>query len=343
MSLIFVEGFDQYASKEDLVQGDKWSSILATLNESLVTGRYGGQAWKMNDFNVDLLRDFASGIATVVFGFNFRFDTDTPEGANRLIIDLREGTTSHMRFYFRDDRRFAWDRGDSTNLWVSTNITQELKVSTWYHIQFKVTINNTTGAFKVVVDGVTWTDQTGIDTQNGGTATINNFHLNGMGKGLRYDDLYVMDTAGSVNNDIPNKALRVATLYPNAAGDSAQFTPSAGLNHNAVDDLTHDGDTTYVESSNVGDKDLYNMDALPAGLGDVRGVQVSTMARKDDANPRNLNNTIKSGTTESDGAAKVLTTTYGPYHDIYENDPDTAAAWLTAAVNAMQCGIEVNA
>jgi hypothetical protein len=36
-----------------------------------------------------------------------------------------------------------------------------------------------------------------------------------------------------------------------------------------------------------------------------------------------------------------MATSYLPYRDLYETDPDTAMAWTPSAVNAIQVGVEV--
>jgi hypothetical protein len=50
---------------------------------------------------------------------------------------------------------------------------------------------------------------------------------------------------------------------------------------------------------------------------------------------------LRSGTTTADGTTQGIATSYLPYGDLYETDPDTAVAWTPGGVNAMQVGIEV--
>lgn len=66
------------------------------------------------------------------------------------------------------------------------------------------------------------------------------------------------------------------TLRPNAAGDETNLTPSAGDNYACVDEAVADDATTYVyhevQSSWV--RDLYNMEAPPAGTGVISSVAI---------------------------------------------------------------------
>jgi hypothetical protein len=50
---------------------------------------------------------------------------------------------------------------------------------------------------------------------------------------------------------------------------------------------------------------------------------------------------LKSGTTTADGTTQGIATSYLPYGDLYETDPDTAMAWTPSGVNTVQVGIEV--
>ena len=50
---------------------------------------------------------------------------------------------------------------------------------------------------------------------------------------------------------------------------------------------------------------------------------------------------FKSGTTTADGTTQGMATSYLPYGDLYETDPDTAMAWTSSGVDNMQVGIEV--
>jgi hypothetical protein len=65
------------------------------------------------------------------------------------------------------------------------------------------------------------------------------------------------------------------------------------------------------------------------------------VARKDDAEGRQVRTKLKSGTTTADGTTRGMATSYLAYGDLYETDPDTAIAWTPSGVNAMQVGIEV--
>jgi hypothetical protein len=70
-------------------------------------------------------------------------------------------------------------------------------------------------------------------------------------------------------------------------------------------------------------------------------VQFNLCARKDDAGPRTLANVVKSAGTEYAAAAFYPGLSYQVFADVRETDPATGAAWLFAAVNAVQAGPKV--
>jgi hypothetical protein len=51
--------------------------------------------------------------------------------------------------------------------------------------------------------------------------------------------------------------------------------------------------------------------------------------------------TVKSGATTSAGSA-IYASSVGDYvHRVFDEDPDTSAAWTESAVNAIESGVEV--
>ena len=59
----------------------------------------------------------------------------------------------------------------------------------------------------------------------------------------------------------------------------------------------------------------------------IQAVQGTLCARKDDAASREVRCRVKSGAASANGAPHALTANYVYYRDIFETDPDTAAAW----------------
>lgn len=183
---------------------------------------------------------------------------------------------------------------------------------------------------------------TGQDLKNTANATANSVTFHGAVSATQLDDFYVCDGTGSANLDFLGDC-RVITVLPNAAGDKSEMTlTGTGLtqHYQAVNDNPPDGDTTYVSSSTLNQIDLFHF-ADVSIAGTVRGVQISLLARKDDAGTRTMASVVKSAGTEYVGSSFSLGTGYQYFSDVRETDPATGAAWTVGNFNSAQAGVKL--
>lgn len=213
----------------------------------------------------------------------------------------------------------------------------------WYYLEFKVTINNSTGSYELRMDGVTLLSATGVDTQNTANAYANELAIVGSG-GSSFDDLYLCDGTGAANNSFLGD-VRVDTIFPTADTATSDFTPSTGTdNYAMVDDATPDSDSTYVASGTTGHMDLYTFGDLQSLTGSVFGVQSVIFGRKDDAGTRSVAPLIKTGATTAVGADFTLAASYAYNLQIFETNPaNSSTAWSISDVNNSEFGIKVTA
>jgi len=149
---------------------------------------------------------------------------------------------------------------------------------------------------------------------------------------VSYDDYYEADTNTRVGT------MRVDAVRP-ASDNSVAWTPNSGANNwSRVSETLVDGDTSYVASVTPGQQDLYGIAALPVVPATIYGVQRVDFARKTDANPRTIYQTVKSGATTDQGTAKFLLTDYSRIDRMLLVDPNTSAAWTAGAVTALLVG-----
>ena len=152
----------------------------------------------------------------------------------------------------------------------------------WMFVEFRATIHNTLGAYELRINGVPVATATNVDTQTTANAYATQVYLGyGLSSGqvqvITYDDYYINDNNGSVNNTFMGDG-KVETIYPSAAGAYAEFTPLAGANYAAVDETTPDAETTYVESSTIGHRDTYTFGDLATldGEGTVKSFNTTS-------------------------------------------------------------------
>jgi hypothetical protein len=225
--------------------------------------------------------------------------------------------------------------------------THVLAVDTWYYVEIKVTVHNSTGSFEVRVGEELDSSGSGIDTQNSANASINQLWFGqtagAQGTSMAWDDYYVCDDTGAVNNNFLGD-LKIECLFPSADGNSSQFDGSDGnssANYQLVDEVTPNDDTDYVQSADVGDEDTYTYGDLATTTGSVFAVQPIPYARKTDAGSRQIVSTARLSAVETDSLAKSLADTYLYLPDVRETKPG-GGSWTITDVNNSEFGVKVS-
>ena len=336
MALRFMDGAELGAVSQ------KWTGGTDNISYDAGTPRYGSYSIKnkygdFRNFYVTL-----DAQATWIVGFAYR---TSAIGANNIkLLRIQDAGTDHIYLQQKATTgELEVYNGDGTLL-ASSGYT--ISPYVWYYIEFKVTINNTTGSFELKVLGVSQASGTNVDTQNTANATADRiqFEYHGTGSSINFwwDDIYICDGAGALNNDFLGDC-RVDALTPTADTAQADFTPQGGgANYVEVDEIVPDDDTTYVYSSTVGHRDLYTMADMPVS-GAVFGLQLAWRARKADAGSRSARRVLKSGVTTDLGTSQPLSDTYQTFLEIIETDPNTGSQWSEAGVNAAEIGFEIAA
>lgn len=103
------------------------------------------------------------------------------------------------------------------------------------------------------------------------------------------------------------------------------------------------GDYSYVQSSTVGNEDLFGFSALSSTPAAIYAVAVKAIMRDSDAGARTVTLRTKSGGTDGSGslAAVQPTTTYAWLASYFPTDPNTGSAWTGTAVNAATSGYKI--
>lgn len=323
MAIRFSDGFDYYTSST--YGGQIWTSYSTA---GFVAGRFGGSAALLGG---PLVKTIDSQ-QTWIICFAMRIQGTIGVGT---AVEVKDGSTLHLDLRIDAVGHLQVTRNGT----VLGTSTVALLQSIWYHVQFKVKIDDTVGTYEVRLDGVNVLSGSGADTRNGGNATADTIRFLGAnGSGSLLDDVIIMDTSGSLNNDFPGDC-KITTVFPSSNGATNDFTPSAGSNFQNVDDNPSNDDTDYNGSSTVGHIDLYNVTDVTV-TGSILGVKASITYRKDDAGTREIAPVCRS-TSNFVGATKTCSSSYKVDSQMYETDPNTAAAWTQANLNNAQFGTKV--
>lgn len=231
----------------------------------------------------------------------------------------------------------------------STALQANVGVS-YYDLEYKITINNTTGSIELRINGGVEIGPTGsLDTQGTSNAFADSVLFGGINSGsntcapqTRYVHVLVMDSTGSAGNDFIGP-IDVDLLQPTGDGFYTDWSftgaPSAW---EAVDDSNPDEDTSYIFESAVGDKETFTHPSLPGGTTLVKSVAVWARGRRDDAVTRAFKVLLRSGGVDNLGAVEhFLGDAYLWFLQPYEVSPFTATAWTVSEVNALEYGVQV--
>jgi hypothetical protein len=280
-----------------------------------------GQAWKAADAN-GRLRWYTGGTTT----------TQCELGVN--------ATTNCWEFRL----------GTGTSVLASSALSDFYTFNTWVHVQVKLVLHATAGSLIVKINGIeviNYTGQTAITT---GSCTAIGWATNNTGSGARIwvDDLWVCDTTdatatqGRPNNDFLGD-LKVATIVPDGAGDTTQWTPSTGSNWATLDE-NPPSTTDYVstDANNSGYRDLYTATGLPSEASTVYGFQAKAYALKTDVGIATFKQIVKENSVVSSLGTHGPGVTAQPFtSSLITKRPSDSTPLSVSDINNLQIGVEV--
>ncbi len=357
MALIYLEGFEGYAGFGDMLIANgnacKWIEFNANGNTFAISSTpyrttqvtagssrslHMGSNYMRNQLGIP-------SVTEVVVGIGFYMTTTIPYfsllNIGGSVVDGKGISIgmSNSRNIFVATSHTNWG---SPNTWLGSNATV-VSMNTWHYIEVRTKLGTTTGECEIILNGVPWLNLTNINTATGG---ITSFQTVGVGcaygtwHDTYYDDMYVCDTTGTVNNTFLGP-ISVYTLLPSAAGSTTQLTATgAATNWQAVSETSNNNATSYVSTSVTGQRDFYQFQALPAAVTSVQGVMIKSRSTLPTAGTRKLKLNLKNGASMISSALKALV--LGSWaEDSFTSDtaPD-GTAWDPTKVNATEGGIE---
>jgi hypothetical protein len=346
MAYTLIEGFDYYGSQGDMVAAPQWPVLPGTDVVTLVPGFYNhGRAISVPNASSAwaLFCEPVAAASEVFIAFDLLLEA-LPTTTPSLLVACRESSSTHANIAVTTSGAIRMRRA-TTQLGSDSAFTFAL--NTRYRVEIRAVIADSGGLIDVRIDGTSVVSVSSVDTRDGGAAGVaSRIELRGMiqSSGLGntiFDNLTVNDTSGAAPTSWPG-ARRIETLFPNS-DEAVQWTPSTGgLNYELVNDATPDL-LTWVQSNTAGHVDRYGLQNLSGTPTAIDAVQLVYRSARSDAGARTIRSLLRSGTTTANGSTiSPVTTPSGQYSRQQANtDPDTAAAWDAAGVNALQAGVEV--
>lgn len=363
MAGLFFDSFDHYATAE-ITQ--KWTQIASgggsapSITASVGRRSTKAMRWSGIFYGRGVYRTVPASGTTAIVGFAFNQSAgsftalqtgtssdpsnDNSGGQTPGLLYIMENNTTHVWFRLNTTGTIsAYNGGSGTALGTSS---VALSAGVTSYLEFKVTIDNSSGTIDVLKDGVSILSLTSKDTQNGGTATWTQFAIGHFGANgavtvtWDYDDLYVLDGSGSVNNNFLGD-IRVDATYGNGAGTNTGWTPSAGSNYQTVDEASTNGDTDYNSTSTVNAKDSFAFPSAPVAGAVIAAIQVNIAARKTDAGTSGIKALARISGTDNLGTEQFASSSYSFLRTVWDQTPEgSPQTWTDTIYDAAEFGYE---
>lgn len=284
-----------------------------------------------------LEKRFNQGYQTLVMGVAVFFNSATWSDADLFTlydsagnVQLTLGTTTSNDF-----RLWRGTRAGGTLLATSPTVTPAFTV----YVELLATIHPTAGAYELRINEVTQFSASNANTRNGAYNDIQRVRLSGA-TGYFLDDFYIADTSAPAPLGYFWGNVKIEALRTSGNGDVIGWTKFNDSNYKNVDEMPHNSDTDYNYSSQINASDLFQMGNMSAGSGSVRPVQLSYVARKDDALVRATRPLLKTGGVVYPGSNDSLTTSYAYYYENYDQNPQNLSDWDISSINSVQVGYQ---
>lgn len=348
---LLIEGFDVYPDVATTPQGvqARWLVIGGSnaAYATLVAGRYGGQALQLSPGGgfqwVTLaypLYASGSGVNALTNGVAIRLNT--PNTASTPFWFVANGSSGTVQYGFGFNSMQqpyiftggTFGSGVVTGQTVLATRTAFVSTGSWHYYEL-MWAGGVSGSLTLYIDGVSALTFSGnVGTLNADTIAISCGGPPATGTVNTFDDMFVITGSTRLGER------SVYTSYVNA-NNAVTWTPLAGTNWQEVSETLCDGDTTYNSTVTAGNQDTFPINSLPYTPLAIDAVQLRTAARKTDGTTHILHNIAISGATTFNGADWALSANYLYDIDIMITDPNTSAAWTTAAVNALKIGYKL--
>jgi len=323
MARVFIDGFE--SGRLDLWDSSNNASVTAA-----ATGMDGSYCLYCNASNAAYASRPVPTASEYYVAFRFRSISSNTNGiAYFNSSGTRVGTLIRLGGYL------VAKLGTNGGTTLATG-TKPIDDNTTYLIEIYFKPADTGGRWVVKVDGITDIDYTGDTTP--GPTTIDRIGLGTNYTGsacYAYYDNFIVD-----NETFPGNT-RIQAIRPTAAGNSTQWTPSAGSNWDCVDEVPP-STSDYVYTNTPDSLDLYTFGDLSGSIDSIQCVQVQALAMLEGApTPQKLQLAVRTGGSNYFSNSKAIPTgSPRTVFDIWVNNPNTSSPWEASEVNGAEFGIK---
>lgn len=333
--LIWADSFEHYGTDEaNLLLGSYLqASNLVAAGLSTVRSRTGSMSLLM-DNNASILRGSLYGNKTVAgMGFGIYLESLPPNDNGRVLFGFR-GIDGNfiVSFTINSDGTITARMGNEFGSVIGSS-TFPITASSWNHIEVKCIVSTTLGGVEVRLNGETVYAAFDLNT---GTAEMSQYvwYRSSSNNGVTWylDDVIIWDGSGDKNNDFIGPA-RVHTRFPVTDVSPIDWAiTGAPTAHEAVDDTSPDGDTSYITAGEMGDRAGFTIASLPTDVVRVEGVCIIHMSKLTSGGIGSTKAGVISDGEEYQGVEQQITTAYTHRATCVDLNPDGDVPWNKSAI-----------
>ena len=376
MTLRWIEGFERL--QDETIAARLYTNVSGSFNHASIEGPRGGLCADSSNLVARTPVLVGSVANTWVTGIAMRVTAGQLDSAPaaRPYISLRNSAGEQLKLEIIDAPDTSKPGGAYYKLRVMRGAVELARTVErfsglasdleWTYIEFKATVRTgVNGSFslkftkrKGTTQTATWdAANTGINTANQGSDGADRAEFawttGSAGDRMGYDDIYILDSAGTVNNDFLNPVY-IEGITPSANGNSTDWVLAGGATNledawnEPVGSQSLAEDDKRVTSDAVGQISLATMTNLVDITNTtIIGVQARMFGKMETTGSRDVQIMYRKttgGAAQTNGGTKTFTSTaFDALADTQELDPNTGAAWTITNINGEELGVKLSA
>jgi len=340
MGVVFQTSFDHYTDLTHRFNSSSSSGGGPVISAG--NGRNSTASMRhIGDAAAFVSKTLPAAYSQLYFAFAYRSAGLPTTVGIRTIAEMRDSGSLQCALVLRSDGTLQVLHASGAVLGTLTDFA--MLINTFYHIEWYLKIDNSTGATAVRINDVTKLNVTGgLDTQNTVNSTANVIRLvhaiTGIGAvniNTDFDDVVVRDDTWSGD-------AQVKAFLPTGTGASDQWTAiNAATTREAVDEAAPNSDTDYATASTVSYLSLWTYGSIPA-TSTIDAVVPMPFAKKTDSGTAKFKSVVRYSGVNYPGVEQAPSDGSYEYHpDILMTNPGTGVTWTAAGWNTpIEIGVE---
>jgi hypothetical protein len=277
-----------------------------------------------------------SAVSTLWWQGRFWYEVGNNDNHDDPIIIFRKGAIEILRVRHKASTSSAVEVERNDGTWTQIIDTAiAFPSAVMFRLTIKLVLHASTGSFEMWLDETKIGDFSGDTLGTSGVTDCDGFVLESSNNGSN-TQLRIYLTEVMVDTVDPT-AKRLVTLEPTADGNDTAWNGGFA----DIDELELD-DTDLISSGTVDQVENYVAANLNAAWAEyfAEDVRVTARALRSAGGPQNIQLHLRSNATNYFSSTKALGLAFAPVTASWTTDPDTAAAWTNAAVDALQYGVK---